>query len=100
MESRRTCTGHWSDIIDWLNDDITAALVEHVRSSIMYERQLLKDLEALRPDISSAADKVVCLTPTEFPNRPLFCHWRNLPFPSRPHHLREEHSQFATAYNT
>jgi len=25
----------------------------------MYERQLLKDLEALRPDISSAADKVV-----------------------------------------
>jgi hypothetical protein len=42
-----------------VQDDLTAALVEHVRSSIMYERQLLKELEALRPDISSAADKAV-----------------------------------------
>lgn len=42
-----------------VHDDVTAALVEHVRSSIMYERQLLKELEALRPDISSAADRAV-----------------------------------------
>jgi hypothetical protein len=40
------------------NDDITSALVEHARSSIMYERQLLRELEALRPDISNAAKKV------------------------------------------
>lgn len=37
------------------------ALVEHARSSIMYERQLLRELEALRADISGAAKKVVPL---------------------------------------
>jgi hypothetical protein len=42
-----------------VDDDVTAALVEHVRSSIMYERQLLRELEALRPDVNSAADKNV-----------------------------------------
>ncbi|KAF9802607.1 hypothetical protein IEO21_09874 [Rhodonia placenta] len=42
-----------------VTEDITAALVEHVRSSIMYERQLLRELEALRPDISNAAKKHV-----------------------------------------
>lgn len=42
-----------------VNDDVTAALVEHVRSSIMYERQLLRELEALRPDVNSAADKAI-----------------------------------------
>lgn len=40
------------------NDDITTALVEHARSSIMYEKQLLRELEALRPDVNNAAKKV------------------------------------------
>ncbi|KAF8974173.1 Vps5 C terminal like-domain-containing protein [Flammula alnicola] len=43
----------------YANDDITTALIEHARSSIMYERQLLRELEALRGDISNAAKKVV-----------------------------------------
>ncbi|KDR83886.1 hypothetical protein GALMADRAFT_219715 [Galerina marginata CBS 339.88] len=43
----------------YANDDITTALIEHARSSIMYERQLLRELEALRGDISNAANKVV-----------------------------------------
>ncbi|PFH51397.1 hypothetical protein AMATHDRAFT_142590 [Amanita thiersii Skay4041] len=41
------------------NDDITAALIEHVRSSIMYERQLLRELEALRGDVDNAAKKAL-----------------------------------------
>ncbi|KAF7301931.1 PX domain-containing protein [Mycena indigotica] len=41
------------------NDDITTALIEHTRSSIMYERQLLRELEALRADVATAADKWV-----------------------------------------
>lgn len=41
------------------NDDITTALIEHARSSIMYERQLLKELEALRTDVASANAKVL-----------------------------------------
>jgi len=40
------------------NDDITTALVEHARSTIMYEKQLLRELEALRPDVNNAAKKV------------------------------------------
>ncbi|KAJ7780987.1 Vps5 C terminal like-domain-containing protein [Mycena metata] len=43
----------------YANDDITTALIEHARSSIMYERQLLRELEALRVDVSKAADKYV-----------------------------------------
>lgn len=43
----------------YANDDITTALIEHARSSIMYERQLLKELEALRVDVSNAAKKVI-----------------------------------------
>ncbi|KIM46319.1 hypothetical protein M413DRAFT_441406 [Hebeloma cylindrosporum] len=43
----------------YANDDITTALIEHARSSIMYERQLLRELEALRVDVSNAAKKVV-----------------------------------------
>ncbi|RDB20126.1 Vacuolar protein sorting-associated protein 17 [Hypsizygus marmoreus] len=43
----------------YANDDITTALIEHARSSIMYERQLLRELEALRGDVSNAAKKVV-----------------------------------------
>ncbi|KAF8076635.1 Vps5 C terminal like-domain-containing protein [Lyophyllum atratum] len=42
----------------YANDDITTALIEHARSSIMYERQLLRELEALRVDVSNAAKKV------------------------------------------
>jgi len=42
-----------------VTEDVTAALVEHVRSSIMYERQLLRELEALRPDVSNAVKKFV-----------------------------------------
>ncbi|KIY49439.1 hypothetical protein FISHEDRAFT_41755 [Fistulina hepatica ATCC 64428] len=41
------------------NDDITTALIEHARSSIMYERQLLRELEALRVDVAGANAKVV-----------------------------------------
>ncbi|KAK2466071.1 hypothetical protein APHAL10511_001713 [Amanita phalloides] len=40
------------------NDDIMTALIEHTRSSIMYEKQLLRELEALRVDVDSAAKKV------------------------------------------
>ncbi|TFK43664.1 Vps5 C terminal like-domain-containing protein [Crucibulum laeve] len=43
----------------YANDDITTALIEHARSSIMYERQLLRELEALRVDVSNAAKKVI-----------------------------------------
>ncbi|KAH9482793.1 Vacuolar protein sorting-associated protein 17 [Psilocybe cubensis] len=43
----------------YANDDITAALIEHARSSIMYERQLLRELEALRVDFSNADKKVI-----------------------------------------
>ncbi|KAJ6628914.1 Vps5 C terminal like-domain-containing protein [Mycena sp. CBHHK59/15] len=43
----------------YANDDITTALIEHARSSIMYERQLLRELEALRVDVSNAAKKYV-----------------------------------------
>ncbi len=35
------------------------ALIEHARSSIMYEKQLLRELEALRVDVDSAAKKVL-----------------------------------------
>ncbi|GBE79927.1 Vps5 C terminal like-domain-containing protein [Sparassis latifolia] len=40
-----------------VTEDVTAALVEHVRSSIMYERQLLRELEALKPDVSNSSKK-------------------------------------------
>lgn len=43
----------------YANDDITTALIEHTRSSVMYERQLLRELEALRIDVNSAAKKVI-----------------------------------------
>ncbi|KAK7060406.1 Vacuolar protein sorting-associated protein 17 [Paramarasmius palmivorus] len=42
----------------YANDDITTALIEHARSSIMYERQLLRELEALRVDVNNADKKV------------------------------------------
>ncbi|KAI0796965.1 Vps5 C terminal like-domain-containing protein [Abortiporus biennis] len=42
-----------------VTDDVTSALIEHVRSSIMYERQHLRELEALRNDVANANSKVV-----------------------------------------
>ncbi|CAA7259639.1 unnamed protein product [Cyclocybe aegerita] len=54
----------------YANDDITTALIEHARSSIMYERQLLRELEALRGDISNAAQKV--LPPTNGAPKPTY----------------------------
>jgi hypothetical protein len=52
-------------------DDITAALVEHARSSIMYEKQLLRELEALRTDVNNADQKVAPLKPNAFPKPPI-----------------------------
>ncbi|KAI0053731.1 hypothetical protein FA95DRAFT_1552239 [Auriscalpium vulgare] len=40
-----------------VTDDITTALIEHTRSSIMYERQLLRELETLRPDVAQSNAK-------------------------------------------
>ncbi|KAI0268113.1 Vps5 C terminal like-domain-containing protein [Gloeopeniophorella convolvens] len=42
-----------------VTDDVTTALIEYTRSTIMYDRQLLRELEALRPDITNANSKVV-----------------------------------------
>ncbi|KAF9568993.1 hypothetical protein CPC08DRAFT_813168 [Agrocybe pediades] len=52
----------------YANDDITTALIEHARSSIMYERQLLRELESLRVDIGNANKKV--LPPTNGAPKP------------------------------
>jgi hypothetical protein len=42
-----------------VTDDIQAALIEYTRSSIMYERQFLRELESLRPDVASSNAKTV-----------------------------------------
>ncbi|KAH9077026.1 hypothetical protein EDB83DRAFT_2644043 [Lactarius deliciosus] len=42
-----------------VTDDVTTALIEYTRSSIMYERQLLRELESLRPDVASSNAKVI-----------------------------------------
>lgn len=42
-----------------VTDDVTVALIEHARSSIMYEKQLLKELLALKNDVSNANQKAV-----------------------------------------
>ncbi|OSD04644.1 hypothetical protein PYCCODRAFT_1363818 [Trametes coccinea BRFM310] len=54
-----------------VTEDVTAALVEHVRSTIMYERQHLRELEALRPDVSNANKKHVPQKPVSAP-RPAY----------------------------
>ncbi|GJJ07163.1 hypothetical protein Clacol_001363 [Clathrus columnatus] len=36
-------------------DDITVALIENARSSILYEKQILRELESLRTDFNNAA---------------------------------------------
>ncbi|KAG6332164.1 hypothetical protein ID866_6923 [Astraeus odoratus] len=41
-----------------VTDDVTAALIEHARSSIMYEKQLLRELSVLKNDVSNANLKV------------------------------------------
>lgn len=41
-----------------VTDDITTALIEYTRSSIVYERQLLRELESLRPDVANSNAKV------------------------------------------
>ncbi|KAI0650545.1 Vps5 C terminal like-domain-containing protein [Trametes meyenii] len=50
-----------------VTEDVTAALVEHVRSTIMYERQHLRELEALRPDVNAANQKHVPQKPVSAP---------------------------------
>ncbi|CDO73745.1 hypothetical protein BN946_scf185015.g73 [Trametes cinnabarina] len=50
-----------------VTEDVTAALVEHVRSTIMYERQHLRELEALRPDVNNANKKHVPQKPVTAP---------------------------------
>ena len=42
-----------------VHEDVTASLIEHARTTIMYERQFLKELESLRADVTGAARKVV-----------------------------------------
>lgn len=38
------------------HEDITAALIEHARTNILYEKQFLRELESLMPDMRVAAD--------------------------------------------
>jgi hypothetical protein len=52
-------------------DDATAALVEHARSTVMYEKQLLRELESLRPDFSNAARKAPVPAPVRVPPPPV-----------------------------
>ncbi|ESK94491.1 vacuolar protein sorting-associated protein vps17 [Moniliophthora roreri MCA 2997] len=73
----------------YANDDITTALIEHARSSIMYERQLLRELESLRVDVNNADKKVETVTlraprPTVVP--PLEDYSRPPPLQSQPPH--------------
>ncbi|KAG9045479.1 Vacuolar protein sorting-associated protein 17 [Tulasnella sp. UAMH 9824] len=41
------------------HEDITHSLIEHVRTSVLYEKQLLKDLESLRQDFASINKRAV-----------------------------------------
>ncbi|KAI0375854.1 hypothetical protein BV20DRAFT_959899 [Pilatotrama ljubarskyi] len=50
-----------------VTEDVTAALVEHVRSTIVYERQHLRELEALRPEVSNANKKHIPQKPVSAP---------------------------------
>jgi len=38
------------------HEDITAALIEHARTNILYERQLLRELESLLPEVRASAN--------------------------------------------
>lgn len=50
-----------------VTDDITAALIEHARSSIQYEKQLLRELESVRGDVNIANQKVAPPKPNGYP---------------------------------
>lgn len=50
-----------------MTDDILAALIEHARSSLQYEKQLLRELEALKGDVNVANQKVVPPKPNGYP---------------------------------
>lgn len=50
-----------------MTDDITAALIEHARSSIQYEKQLLRELESLRADVNTANQKAALPKPNGYP---------------------------------
>lgn len=51
---------------------MTMVLIEHARSTIMYEKQHLRELESLRPDFVNAARKAVAPPPVQPPPaRPL-----------------------------
>lgn len=41
------------------HEDITHSLIEHVRTTVLYEKQLLRDLESLRQDFASINKKAV-----------------------------------------
>ncbi|KAG8903111.1 Vacuolar protein sorting-associated protein 17 [Tulasnella sp. 403] len=41
------------------HEDVIHSLVEHARAAILYERQLLRELESLRPDFANINRKVV-----------------------------------------
>ncbi|KAG8804901.1 Vacuolar protein sorting-associated protein 17, partial [Serendipita sp. 399] len=38
------------------HDDLTAALIEHARMNLLYEKQMLRELESLQPDIRAATN--------------------------------------------
>lgn len=48
-------------------EDVTLALVEHARSTVMYEKQLLRELESLRPDFNNANRKAPVPAPIKVP---------------------------------
>lgn len=50
-----------------MTDDITAALIEHARSSLQYEKQLLRELEALKGDVNAANQKHAPPKPNGYP---------------------------------
>lgn len=54
-----------------VTDDITAALIEHARSSIQYEKQLLRELESLRGDVNTADQKAAPPKPNGYPKPPI-----------------------------
>ncbi|KAI5123375.1 hypothetical protein M0805_006083 [Coniferiporia weirii] len=53
-----------------VDEDITAALIEHARSMISYERQRLRELESLCPEVKAADSKFI--PATAGPPRPAF----------------------------
>ncbi|KAH0839842.1 Vps5 C terminal like-domain-containing protein [Lanmaoa asiatica] len=50
-----------------VTDDVTAALIEHARSSLQYEKQLLRELESLRGDVNTANQRVAPPKPNGYP---------------------------------